>query len=94
VKYKIRKSPVISDRAKSVHCYVDGHRMEECMLLPHKTGGKVTGMQTSDNTVRPFKFADIQTTGVEYPLASNRSVTLTLCPRVVQTKIYSPKTPV
>jgi len=61
--------------------------MRKYPSLPQDTGGKVTGMQTSVNTLRPFKFADVQTTGVDYPPVSNHSAILTLCPRVVQTKI-------
>jgi len=47
--------------------------MRNSVLLPRKTSRKVTGVRTSDNTVRPFKFTDVQTTGVDYPSISNHS---------------------
>jgi len=95
VKYKIRSSSVIKDsRAKSVHVYADGRRMVNYALLPHDTRGKAVGVSTSDNTVRPFKFADVQTTGVDRPPVSNHSGMLILCLWAVQTKIHSPATSV
>ena len=87
MKWKIGKSSVIKDRAKSVHFHIDGHRMRKVVSFPQGTGGKVTGIPTSVNTLRPFKFADVQTTGVDYLPVSNHSAILTLCSRVVQTKI-------
>lgn len=73
MKYTIKKSSAIKDMAKSVHAYVDGRRMRKSALLPRKTSRKITGVRTSDNTVRPFKFTDVQTTGVDYPSISNNS---------------------
>ena len=88
------KPSVTKDRAKSVHVYADGRIMVKYASLPHDTHGKFIGVPISDNTVRPFKFADVQTTGAEYPPVSNRSVMLILCLRVVQMKIQSPATSV
>ena len=67
VRYKIGKSSVSQDRAKSVHLYVDGYRMRKCASLPDETGGEVDGVRTSNNTRRPFVFSDIRTTGTDHP---------------------------
>lgn len=63
LKFKIGESSVIKDRAKSIHTSVDGSTMQRCVSLPHETGFSVTGVRTSDNTLRTFMFADIRTTG-------------------------------
>lgn len=94
MKYKIKKSSAIKDSAKSVHVYVDGRRMKKNASIPPETSKTFTGVRTSDNTVRPFKFTDVQTTGVDYPSISNHSFVLILCTRAVQTKIHSPTTSV
>ena len=69
MKYNIGKSP-FKDRAKAVHVDIDGHRMKKRASLPHDTKREITGVRTSDNTSRPFIFADIQTTGVDEPSRS------------------------
>ena len=90
VKYKIEGSSVIKDMAKSVHVYVDGYKMRKYASPPHDARGKVSGVPTSDTTIRPFKFADIQTTGANDPPILNHSVTLTSCSRIIQMKTQCP----
>ena len=63
MKYRDGKSSAIKGRGKSVHVYTDGHRMRKVAVLPHETHGKVPGVRISDTAMRPFVFADIQTTG-------------------------------
>ena len=67
VSYEIGESSVIKDRAKSVHVYVDGRRMQKMFSVPNEIRGSIRGVQTSDNAIRPFMFADIRTTGMDYP---------------------------
>lgn len=66
--------------------------MRKVVLLPHETSGSVSGVRTSDNTERPFVFADIQTTGVDYSPFPTILTCLVyiLCPRITQTKMRSP----
>ncbi|KAF9646176.1 hypothetical protein BDM02DRAFT_3271155 [Thelephora ganbajun] len=62
VKYRVRESSVIKDRAKAVDLYMDGHRMRKYALLPDHMHGKFNGARISENAKRPFTFADIRTT--------------------------------
>jgi hypothetical protein len=66
VKYRDGKSSAIKGRGKSVHVYTDGHRMRKVAVLPHETHGKVPGVRISETAMRPFVFADIQTTGADF----------------------------
>ena len=66
VKYRIGKSS-LEDKAKSVHVFIDGRRVRKYVSLPHESRGRIAGVPTSENTRRPFIFADIQTTGMDYP---------------------------
>jgi len=70
VEFEVGDSPVMKGRGKSAHFYVDGRIMKRISLLPHKTNGTVRGPRTSNNTMRPFKFADVRTT--EAPLGDVR----------------------
>jgi len=62
VKYQIGDSSVIKQKAKLVDVLMDGYWMQGYVLLPQDTKGTARGVQTSDNKMRPFKFADIQIT--------------------------------
>jgi len=86
VKHRDGKSSVIKGKAKVVDVYVDGHDMGGSVSLPRDTHGEVTGVSISKNEVRPFVFADIRTTGADYPLVPNCSVMFTLCPWIIQMK--------
>lgn len=63
MRYEIEESSDFKDRAKSVNVHVDGRKMTKRVSLPPQTHGAMNGVRTSDNTMRPFTFADIQTTG-------------------------------
>jgi len=76
VKFGDGESSVIKNRGKSVHVYTDGHRMGKRPLLPYETRGKVAGVRISQGTERPFIFADIRTTGTDYPPITNLSYLL------------------
>ena len=67
VKYRIGESSVIERGTKAVHVLMDGHKMRRYASLPDRKGGSLTGVQTSDNKMRPFVFADIRMTGVDHP---------------------------
>jgi hypothetical protein len=67
VKFEVRESSVFKGRAQSVHFYVDGRRMNKKVLLPHDDCLTVRGVETSNNTMRRFMFADVRATGEEHP---------------------------
>lgn len=62
------ESSTIQGRAKSVHVFLDGQRVEKCAYLSCDTSMTISGVCVADNAMRPFVFADIQTTGLDLPL--------------------------
>ena len=67
MRYNIGDSSVMKDRGKAIRVYVDGHKMATRAWRPPSVRGIVDGVLTSDNTIRPLMFADIQTTGTGCP---------------------------
>ena len=67
MKYRIGESSVFKEGAKAVDTFMDGHIMQEFVLLPQETEWIAWGARTSDNGARPFMFADVQVTGAGYP---------------------------
>ena len=92
VKYQTGGSSVIKHKAKMVDLLMDGCIMEKAVSFPDDKERIVKGMVTSDNTRRPFIFADIQTTGADYtpfPTISPYSA-YTRHSRVIQMKTQCP----
>ena len=67
VKYQIGEPSGIKHRAKSINVRMDGYKMKKRASLPDEKEGTLRGVRTSDNTLRPFTFADIQMIGVDHP---------------------------
>ena len=84
MRFRDGKSSTIKHKARSVHVYIDGHRMRKSVLCPQDMGGTVSGAKISANTERPFTFADIRTTGANHTRGGhNHSTSFTPHPLIV-----------
>jgi hypothetical protein len=60
--------------------------MRKLAVLPQEENGGVGGVRISETAMRPFVFADIQTTGTGFPSSPDHSVLFTRGSRIIQTK--------
>ena len=69
MKYSDGTRSTLKGRAKMVMVFVDGRELTASPSLPHRTDGEVVGVPISNDAYRPLVFAEIQTTGLGFPLA-------------------------
>ena len=67
MKYRDERSSAFRGKVKSVHVYIDGHKMKQRASLPNHTGGVISGVSVADMVMRPFMFTEIRKTGLGYP---------------------------
>jgi hypothetical protein len=67
------RSSAFRGKAKSVHVYIDGHKMKQGASLPNHTRGVISGVYVEEKARRPFIFTEILKTGLGCPLVLNNS---------------------
>ena len=79
VKYGDEQSSTIKGKTKSVHVFIDGHKMTKRATLPHHTQRTISGVYTTGSARRPFVFTEIRTTGwITFPLPTTLSDLLSI----------------
>ena len=73
MKYRDERSSALRGKVKSVHVYIDGHKMKQSASLPNHTRGMISGVSVADEVIRPFMFTEIRKTGLSCPPVPNNS---------------------
>ena len=56
----MRDPQPLGGTVKSVHVYIDGHKMKQRASLPDHTRGMISGVSVADKAMRPFMFTEIR----------------------------------
>lgn len=69
-----------------MHVFLDGQRVERRAYRSSNTSVTIRGVRIADDAMRPFEFADIQTTGLDTPVP-NRPTRVVLNSEIMQMKV-------